>query len=502
MLMIRITIWGVMCCLLVCPVALQGQEMLGVTLGNYAGINSVQLNPSAMHNSKQYLDIEVLGADVFLQNNYLYQAKADYNFLNFFHLGYQFPTHAEDYGTEVRPFYVYNNTRPKDLYTQLRIIGPGAMLIWNRHAFGLTTAVREAFSIHNLPYDVANFMYLGLNYVPQHNVNYNDTRPFTGAGITWGEVGLSYSYILHNRGVYRISVGASVRRLIGIGGVYAVVRNINYVVPDDSTMIINNMDADLGVSGPVDFSTNQYTPGHLVNGGGFGFDLGATFIRLTRSVRPYYTSKPCEPTYDDYVFRLGVSLIDVGRIKFRKNAIKYKIDNKSSYWTGLNSFDVKNINHFLDTVSYQFFGNTTAAYVGDAISVWLPSALSVQFDYHYQGPWYVNGTLVYGFDFARNSVTRPSELALTPRYETSWFEAALPVSLYDWNLVRLGLALRFYVLTIGAEKLGQFFKFSDFTGMDLYFNLKIPIDKGNCRARGPSGCPGMGKPTKSKKKKS
>ena len=90
--------------------------MLGVTLGNYAGINSVQLNPSAMHSSKQYLDVQIIGMDVFIQNNYLYQEKQDYSFWHFFQKGYQFPTHPEDYGTEERIFYTYQNGRNKNAY--------------------------------------------------------------------------------------------------------------------------------------------------------------------------------------------------------------------------------------------------------------------------------------------------------------------------------------------------------------------------------------------------
>ena len=51
----------------------------------------------------------------------------------------------------------------------------------------------------------------------------------------------------------------------------------------------------------------------------------------------------------------------------------------------------------MDTISYQFYGDNTSAYAGDQFKVWLPSALSVQFDYHYLGPWYVNASLIYGF---------------------------------------------------------------------------------------------------------
>lgn len=478
------------------------QEMLGATLGNYAGINSMQLNPSALHNSKQYLDVQVLGMDVFFQNNYLYQAKEDYSFLNFFKSGYQLPAHMEDYGTEERYFYTYENGRNKNMFVNQRINGPGAMLIWDRHAFALTTAIRSNASMDNVPEDVANFIYLGLNYVPQHNINYIINQKFGTAAASWGEIGLTYSYLLYQKRYDRISVGASVRRLLGLAGAYLAVDHMDYVVPNDSTMIVNNMDAKVGFSLPLDYSSNEFTTANLIKGGGFGFDVGITYTRTLRSAYKQYIRRPCEARYDDYLYRIGIAILDVGRIKFKTNAQDYAIDNRSSYWSDVNELDFVSIDQFMDTVSYQFYGDYNAAYRGDVVKVWLPSALSVQFDYHYTGPWYVNASLIYGFPLSRSSIRRPAQLSVTPRYETGWFEASLPISLYDWYLPRIGLALRFYGFTIGTEKLGQFFSISDFTGMDLYFSLKIPLDKGSCGPRGPKGCPAMDKaPSVNKKKR-
>jgi len=56
----------------------------------------------------------------------------------------------------------------------------------------------------------------------------------------------------------------------------------------------------------------------------------------------------------------------------------------------------------------------------------------------------------------------------------------MPVSLYEWRYPRMGFAVRWEVLTIGSDNLGGFFGFSDFTGMDIYFAIKINFAKGNC----------------------
>jgi len=458
-----------------------GQEMLGTVLGNWAGVNSTQLNPSAMLNSHQFLDINLLGLDFFVQNNYLYQAKRDYSFAHFFQGGYKYPTHPEDYGTDVRTFYNYSDKRLRNAYINTRVNGPGAMLIWGKHAFALTTDFREVVSIHNAPYEVANFAYLGLNYLPQQNFNYHDTKPFNMAEMAWAEIGLSYAYEGWSRGFNKISVGITVRRLMGYAGLYLKVSDADYFVPNDSTINAKNVNAEFGLALPLNYSDNSYQGSPLFKGGGFSGDIGITYYRLTRPHETEYFTRLCEQRYVDYLYRIGVSLIDVGAIRFNTNALKYSIDNKGSYWDNVDHIPFQNIQHFLDTLSYQFYGTNKGAYRDNKFYIWLPSALSVQFDYHYYKQWFINASVIYGVNFSRNSLRRPAEVVITPRYETEWFEANLPLSLYDWYLPRIGLSFRIYNVTIGTEKLGYFFNVNDFTGMDFYIAFKYTLDKGKCK---------------------
>ena len=156
----------------------------------------------------------------------------------------------------------------------------------------------------------------------------------------------------------------------------------------------------------------------------------------------------------------------------------------------MNNLRIDSINELLDTISYKFYGNNTEAYAGNSFTMWLPAALSAQVDYHLRKFWYVNASMIYGISIARNSVARPAIVAVAPRYETRWFEASMPVSLYNWQAVRMGLALRIYWLSFGTEKLGGFLHFSDFTGLDFYASIKLFFNKGNCRDKGPPRCGG------------
>ncbi len=470
----------------------QGQEMFGTTLGNYSGVNGIQLNPSTMNSSKSYLDINILSGDIFVENNYLYQSRTDYRFNHFFQSGYEIPSHQEDFGTAERMFYWNNSHTGKDAYISVRINGPGAMLVRGRHAFAISTALRTVTSASNLPYDIANFIYLGLNYRPQHNINYKENRPFRMAEMTWAEIGLSYSYQLYQHNYNELAVGISVKRLMGYAGAYGYVKNMDYIVPDDSTIIINNVNAEMGFSLPISYGdeTAMWND-KLIKGGGFGFDVGLTYTRLKRLHQNNPFTTLCAQQPEPYEYRLGIALIDAGAIRFKENAIKTRIENKSSVWEDIDDYEFHGITQLFDTLSYRFYGDNTSAQAGTSFYLYLPTALSMQFDYSFTGNLYLNGSFIYGVPLSHASLTRPALLSVTPRYESHWFEANLPISLYDWYLPRVGLSMRFWWLTVGTEKLGQFFNMRNFSGMDVYFGIKFFFDKGNCRNVRQKGCADM-----------
>ena len=414
--------------------------------------------------------------------------KNEYRLSEFFKSGFVLPSHPEQFGTELRNFYIYDNNNVRDAYFQFRINGPGAMLVYGNQSFAISSGVRSVISAKNVPYDIANFAYLGLNYVPQQNINYQDNRPFKVGELTWAEVGISYAYTLKARNLNKITVGVTINSLFGYSGFYLYGKKANYIIPNDSTISIHNFDGQVGYSFPADYDNNGIWNNKLITGHGLSCDIGITYTRLSNVYSEDYFTTLCSQQYNDYLYRLGLALIDVGAIRFNTHSENYSIDNKSSYWDDVDKFHYSSIHQLIDTISYKFYGNNKAAYQGNSFYMWLPSALSIQFDYHYFKQWYVNASLIYGFDLSPACVSRPSELSITPRYESRGFEANFPVSLYDWNKLRIGLALRYYYFTIGTEKLGEFFRISNFTGLDLYFAFHFFIDKGNCPKGKQKGC--------------
>jgi len=454
------------------------QEMHGFVNSNYAGITGSLINPTSILNSKLYIDIAPLGLQFNLDNNYIYLASEEYKFSRFFSSTDEFPKHGED----DRVFYDDFNANLKSAYSQIRVLGPSAMISLERHAFGLSTAVRTIVSGRTIPYELAKFAVEGLDYRPLHDINFIDEHNFRAAGLVFAEIAGSYSTVVYNRNRDHFSAGITLKGLLGTGGGFGFVDNIDYYVPNSDTMIFHNINGSMGVSLPVDPLTNDVLlSDKLFIGNGLGVDIGFTYQKkiLGHSNKGY--SMPCEYPYEPYRYRIGFSILDFGSIKYKSNLRNIELVNQDAYWADINTSDINNLDQLFKTISYEFAGDSTALVTDKAFSIWLPTALSVQADVRINKAVYINATLVQPLIMSKAQVIRPPQLSVTPRWESDYFEVAMPFILYDYKYPRIGLSARFHKIVIGTDKLGSFFGINDFYGLDFYILIKFSFLKGQCR---------------------
>jgi hypothetical protein len=267
------------------------------------------------------------------------------------------------------------------------------------------------------------------------------------------------------------------------------VNNIDYMLLNKDTAIVYNLNAEAGFSFPVDYQTNNFINKPIFRGGGFGFDIGLTYKKTLKGQQNIHYSDICSQPFVPYRYKIGVSIIDIGRISFKKNAQKLIFNDVDTYWPDISDFNYRNIDSTIIELSQRFYNNDSELVAGDKIKIGLPTALSIQLDVHYTGNWYVNGTFIYPIRMFNASLIRPAQIAICPRFETNLFEIDLPVSLYDFSKPRIGLSARLGILTIGTDKLGGFFHYNDFTGLDFYFAVKLSFIKGHCKRRSDNqGC--------------
>ena len=456
------------------------QETFGLVNGNFAGVNGVMTNPSSMINSKFFLDINFLTCDIFLHNNYVYVPSGNHSSLEAFKRYPNFPMAAK--GKYILDYYTDNYK--KNAYVNFRLNGPSAMLVYGNHAFAIHDAIRSVTSIRGIALPTAKFAYEGLYYTPQQKINYS-TSNFKIAELTWGEIGFSYAYQFKVKNKDSWSFGLSIRRLWGFDGSYLTGRTANYAVTNDTMLVINKLDAEYGIIGRSNDDVTGFGTSGIAKGKGWAFDIGITYTKLKNYAKPTFGSitQACKSKYQDYDYRIGVSIIDLGGINYKVGKT-YDLSTNTQDSINIRPFyAITTIDGFNNTLSNSIYHNPMQSFSGDGYKIGLPSALCIQYDYHFRKDWYFNATIIKDFNLYKNHVSRPTILAFTPRYERRWFECNLPLSLYDYRHPRVGLAFRFMNFSIGTEKLGSFFNFNDLTGADLYFSLRINFLKGKCPSK-------------------
>ena len=460
--------------------------MLGVVNSNYAGVYGISLNPSSMHGSKLYMDYNFISFSTFLGNDYVFVGRKE--FVNFIYKGIIPEYYTEE--NELRNYSIYRDRSYYQGYQNIKLIGPGAMIVYKEHAFGLNTSFRSNSFFYNLPNDMGQFLYEAIDYEKQHGQLWSHDKPIRAGSLSWFELSLSYAYNFKRYKWDYWTIGVSLKPLLGVGGFYTNVQNVDYFVQHDDTAYIDNLTFDYSYSFPINYDDNSYE-GPLISGFGFGVDLGITYMFTTKGHSVKHFDRLCSQRYEDYNIKVGVSLLDFGYIKFNKKAELRRFDNTSTNWYRENdtlpATTMNEINYKLDSYFSEYPGQSIA---DNKITLFTPPAISLQVDYHYKKYWYLNATIIYGFRLGNNVIKRPSIIAFTPRYEKNQWEVALHVSFVDWEglIPHIGLYGRFGNFFIGSDNINSFIGLSDFRGIDVYIGLRLNLTrnfkmnfyKGNC----------------------
>ena len=259
------------------------QERVGLANSNYAGTTGMPLNPSSMVDSKAWLDINLVGADVFAWNNFAYLGKGDYYVWDDIFRG-NIPNSLHRI-----------NGKERHAAGNVRVDGPSFTLSHGKNAFGFHTAARVFVSAEDLTEPTALFIKEGLDYSLQRQIDY--TQQNMGAyGTAWAEIGLSYGRIAYQRGKDMINVGITAKYLMGIGHISMHLDELNHQVLDKQDWAISNVSGQYAMTEPG-----------FANGHGFGVDLGVTYKRMLEEVgdyAPHTTQSDCGSI--DYRYRIGV----------------------------------------------------------------------------------------------------------------------------------------------------------------------------------------------------
>jgi len=443
----------ILCC---CSFMCLGQEQLGLRTENYAGVNSIFLNPANNLTTPFQWDINLVAGGQFIDNNFggfrnasigdLISAREEVFLATDFPSDQQFPA-----GAVVFDF----NEPGDDKFASVATIvtGPAFMLNFEKHSFGLFTNFRAAIGGQKIPAVLGYYDYKSVAPGQDYSLS-----PSSIAGMAWSELGLNYLFKAEIANG-NIGVGFNLKYLQGYESFFIKNnRDLNVTKMEfDSLTFENGADISFGFTSS---SVDEEAVNLQENGTGFGFDIGLTYAS--------------SDYMDGSGIKLGLSILDIGKIKFDKNTENHRINlNQPFTFNPRNLEDVTDFRDGLNQLNEELYSDSTTTFIGSSYEVSLPTALSLQADIAIQENFYVNATLMQRIPLGRNIIERGNLFALTPRYESRWISAFLPISIYNWEHLQIGTAVRLAFLTIGTENIGSLFGQNSLTGTDFYAAIKI-----------------------------
>jgi hypothetical protein len=441
---------------LCCGAALgaQAQYDLGLWNGNYAGIQGSLLNPSSIAGSKLEWDVHIFSVNVDFANNFLYAPKSAVPFLG---IGRIIKGSIDENLFLTR----YDPQNPNKLYNVSfsgLFLGPSFFVkIKKKHEIGLTTALRGMANIRNITGNAGQNAFDYLLSSSLWNTNFQDQSVRINA-MGWAEYGLHYATVLYDDGRDELKAGITLKILQGMFAAYAKNTNLNYRINDTTVIAFTNSSIDYGRTDFDDFRHRSLS--NFDHGIGRGLDVGFTWVHRDH------------PGDDNYRWRLGLSLLDAGSIDFNRNSGSYHLETANAVFNNWHEAVFANNTQVDQTLSAVFYnGDSAKSQTGTSFHMRLPTTLSLQADYHIDGPFFANVTILQGFGHGDNvGVVQPDVYSLTPRYETRWFEASLPLSLmyYGHWQPRAGIAVRAGYFFIGGDAPGSLLKLNDLQQADVY----------------------------------
>jgi hypothetical protein len=440
-------------------IQVKAQEHFGPATSNYSPTSGMFLNPSSIVDSKAFVDIHLVGAGAFLDNNLVYLSKDEFKLTR----------GMSQFNDELLPRQNLSGGN-KFGYSSVLLQGPSVTAVLGRFSIGFHTAARAVVDARNISPTMSNFIFEGLSFEPQLNTQYRESDLKANA-LAWAEAGLTFGGILIQQNKHQLSGAFTARRLIGIGAASAQIDDLDFLVGDSAALHLNNLTGSLATTMPG-----------WNNGRGWGFNIGFTYKKMKEEVngyKPHSRQSNCEAK--DYQYKVGISLLDAGSIRFDRQANSTTINNASLHFDNYNDINPSGPEQLDSLLNASFQGDVSSA---DNFKMALPTALSLQLDYNVGKNFYLAAVWIHGFSPKSAGVTRASVVNLTPRFEHKRVEVSLPVSLYDYRHPRVGLAFRFNSVVIGTDRLGPLLFNPDVYGMDLYVQVKYTLFKSRaCKVR-------------------
>jgi hypothetical protein len=412
------------------------QNFVGAQIDSRMGVQSLTLNPALGTLARTKLDVNLISGSSFVGSDYLSINLSDLNSLR---EGFDID---EDVETNPQP--------DNNFFGNIDFLGPSVLMRLNeRSVVSLTTRLRGFFNVNNIDGDFYEF-------ATNHETGLFDftaeMEDLSGIGHIWGEIGVGYSRLLVERDNHSFSGGVNLKLLLGAGGVFGDSPQLSADYNSATDMLSTQGSLDYGYS--LGFDSENVNFSEIQPG--FAFDLG--FIYELKG----------NTTGSDYKLRAGVSVLDIGSVKYFEG---YRVNYDMNATIPADEFDDKYFQEILE----DNFSGTERPFEG---KLGLPTSLQIFLDYGINHRLYVSAqagvALTKDGDIPVSRVINTA--TVTPRLEMRWLSIYSPISWRQYDAVPswgLGVRVGPVLLGSGSVLTNALSKKSRTT--DVYAAIKLPI---------------------------
>ena len=411
------------------------QSFAGLRESYYSGVIQTTANPAYMISSKRSWDANLFLVNFDLANNAI---KMDTGLMNSFN----------DYTRSDANNPLLNHRINAKL--NIDVLGPSLyMESNNQHTVGIFSRVRALGNVRNFDAKLLQSIFADgkdLDLTQPYNLTLNDQDV---AAHIFSEIGFSWAGVLYFDGHNAIKGGASLKVIQGSGNVYAGFRNFENatasLTTENNSTVLNIAQAPNGVLEILNGGTSLVSFDNLnandlyfkSNASTVGFDIGAVYE---------YNKDGCPHCYNNsHDLRVGVSIMDIGRLQYTptKDSQRYRMPA-----SGVASIT-------MDDLSEEKLKNTfvDSRATTEKIKVSLPTTLNLSVDYRVARPFFVNLATRFNLTNKSNAYTAAyaNEISLTPRVESEFLGAYLPLTYNQISKTNVGLALRLGPFVVGSN---------------------------------------------------
>ena len=472
------------------------QNYLGVMTSNYGGVMSTDLQPASFVDGRLLFDLNLGSVNV----------NAYQNFVSFNTSGMpggwlKSFKNDEAYNSWALPDSTFMDRHIVKRYTDNSNDKMGvninlqmdlfnfAFHINSKIAIGLKAKVRSITNIGNVDPSFAILIEQGFDYPSLWNQKIEEQ--FLNVNhLTWAEVGFNYGQVVLDKKEHFLKLGGTIKYLKGYSAAYFQTSNLQFNLKNNDTTQL--------ITGNFNYGYSDNLPGLIENGldnefnsnFGVGLDLGFVY-----EWRPKYKdfkydmdgeSNLWMKNKNKYKAKVGISLIDLGSMRFKKGGLSrnFSVNNSSPF--DLQSFSttssLSDFDQIIDSLILESSGagntNWTSEQSPNSTFVMrTPTALSLQLDYQLGKYFYVNVSGVMNVILKKKDtkVIVPNQFSITPSFDWSWFGLFLPISMNEYSGFKTGLASRLGPLSIGVTDFRALFSVGKVRGTEFYLGLRLPI---------------------------